>query len=217
MIKLSDLAKDAGSPKRKTWKEPCCPGHWWQCSMERGHKQLLINAYGTYSCIWWRIKCQLNLKCPLLFKWSCDTWWLSCLQTSLTYWQHEPLQQTPASTGTKKLGQCSFSLHHCIISAVQSVQSLDSTTTVVLQLFWIFSRTTWVSQYQKGKTRKVKPIWIYRSKRQCVAVAFAWPYANHLICTSLQTDNYASSPPLSFYRPFLLPNQQHQSTEGSNH
>jgi len=27
------------------------------------------------------------------------------------------------------------------------------------------SRTTWVSWYQKGRTRKVKPIWIYWSKR----------------------------------------------------
>jgi len=31
---------------------------------------------------------------------------------------------------------------------------------------WILSRTTWVSQHQKGKTRKVNiPIWIYWSKR----------------------------------------------------
>jgi len=47
--------------------------------------------------------------------------------------------------------------------------------------------------------------------------------------TSLQTDNHASTPPLSFYRPdchhsvftgrmpFLLPNQQRQSTEGKHY
>jgi len=29
---------------------------------------------------------------------------------------------------------------------------------------WTLSGTTRVSQYQKGKTRKVKPIWIYCSK-----------------------------------------------------
>jgi len=36
------------------------------------------------------------------------------------------------------------------------------------------------------------------------------------VCTSLQTDNHASTPPLSFYRPdaLLPPNQQRQSTEG---
>jgi len=31
---------------------------------------------------------------------------------------------------------------------------------------------------QKGKTRKVKPIWIYWSKRQWVAMASDGPYAN---------------------------------------
>jgi len=37
------------------------------------------------------------------------------------------------------------------------------------------------------------------------------------VCTSLQTDNHASTPPLFFYRPDALPatNQQHQSTEGN--
>jgi len=37
------------------------------------------------------------------------------------------------------------------------------------------------------------------------------------VCTSLQTDNHASNPPLSFLTvrmPFLPPNQQRQSTEG---
>jgi len=36
------------------------------------------------------------------------------------------------------------------------------------------------------------------------------------VCTSLQTDNHASTPPLSFFTgrmPFLPPNQQRQSTE----
>jgi len=40
------------------------------------------------------------------------------------------------------------------------------------------------------------------------------------VCTSLQTDNHANTPPLSFFTgrmPFLPPNQQRQSTEGSNH
>jgi len=38
------------------------------------------------------------------------------------------------------------------------------------------------------------------------------------VCTSLQTDNHASTPPLIFFAgrmPFLPPNQQCQSTEGS--
>jgi len=38
-----------------------------------------------------------------------------------------------------------------------------------------------------------------------------------IICTSLQTDNHASTSPLSFFTgwmPFLPPNQQCQSTKG---
>ena len=38
------------------------------------------------------------------------------------------------------------------------------------------------------------------------------------VCTSLQTDNHASTPPLCFFTgrmPFLPPNQQCQSTEGT--
>jgi len=39
------------------------------------------------------------------------------------------------------------------------------------------------------------------------------------VCTSLQTDNHANTPPLSFFTgrmPFLPPNQQRQSTEGKS-
>jgi len=39
------------------------------------------------------------------------------------------------------------------------------------------------------------------------------------LCTSLQADNHASTPPLSFFTgwmPFLPPNQQRQSTKGTS-
>jgi len=52
----------------------------------------------------------------------------------------------------------------CLISKT----SLHLCQVQVLQLFngpCIVSKTTWVSRYQKHKTRKVKPIWIYWSKR----------------------------------------------------
>jgi len=38
------------------------------------------------------------------------------------------------------------------------------------------------------------------------------------VCTSLEIENHAITSPLSFFTgrmPFLLPNQQHQSTEGT--
>jgi len=58
---------------------------------------------------------------------------------------------------------------------------------------WTLSGTTQMSQ--KCKTMKVKPIWIYWSKRQWVAVASVGPYANmHLA----QIDKHVSIPPLSF-------------------
>jgi len=43
---------------------------------------------------------------------------------------------------------------------IQPTQEHTHTYTVILRLFWVLSGTTWVSRYQKGKTRKVKPIWI---------------------------------------------------------
>jgi len=49
-----------------------------------------------------------------------------------------------------------------------------------------------------------------------------WHQLGHMqVCTSFQTDNHASIPPLSFFliftgrMPFLPPNQQRQSTEAN--
>jgi len=68
-----------------------------------------------------------------------------------------------------------------------------------------------VSRYQKGKAnldfteaRDSEWQWHQLSRMQ--------------VCTSLQTDNHASTPPLSFFTgrmPFLPPNQQRQSIEGT--
>ena len=73
-----------------------------------------------------------------------------------------------------------------------------------------FSGTTRVSQYQKGKTNLD-----FTEARDS---EWQWHQLGRMqVCTSLQTDNHASTPPLSFFTgrmPFLLPNQQRQSTEG---
>jgi len=74
----------------------------------------------------------------------------------------------------------------------------------------LFSRTTWVSQYQKGKTNLD-----FTGARDS---EWLWHHLGHMqVCTSLQTDNHASTPPLFFTgrMPFLPPNQQRQSTEGT--
>ena len=44
-----------------------------------------------------------------------------------------------------------------------------NTHTTILRPSWILSRTTLVSRRQKGKTMKVKSIWIYWSKREPLA------------------------------------------------
>jgi len=67
-----------------------------------------------------------------------------------------------------------------------------------------------VSRYQKSKTSLD-----FSEARDS---EWQWHQLGHMqACTSLQTDNHTSTPPLSFLKgrmPFLLPNQQRQSTEG---
>jgi len=70
------------------------------------------------------------------------------------------------------------------------------------------SGTTRVSRYQKGKTNLD-----FTEARDS---EWQWnPLCHMQVCTSLQTDNHASTPPLSFDRAdaLMLPNQQRQSTE----
>jgi len=60
------------------------------------------------------------------------------------------------------------------------------------------SGTTWVSWYQKGKTNLH-----FTEARDS---EWQWHQLGHMqLCTSLQTDNHASTPPLRFYRPDALP------------
>jgi len=69
-----------------------------------------------------------------------------------------------------------------------------------------------VGRYQKGKTN-LDFIEARDSEWQ-------WHQLCHMqVCTLFQTDNHASTSPLSFFTgqmPFLPPNQQHQSTEGKS-
>jgi len=64
-----------------------------------------------------------------------------------------------------------------------------------------FSGTTRVSRYQKGKTNL--------DFTEARASEWQWHQLSHmLVCNSLQTDNNASTPQLSFYRPVALPAAQ---------
>jgi len=64
-----------------------------------------------------------------------------------------------------------------------------------------FSGTTQVSRYQRGKTNLD-----FSEARDSES---QWHQLGHMqVCTSLQTDNHASTPLLSFYRPDALPAAQ---------
>ena len=75
-----------------------------------------------------------------------------------------------------------------------------------------FSGTTQVSQYQKGTSTSTNLDFTEARDSE-----WQWHQLGHMqVCTSLQTDNHAKTPPLSFFKgrmPFLPPNQQCQSTE----
>ena len=74
-----------------------------------------------------------------------------------------------------------------------------------------FSGSTRVSRYQKGKTNLD-----FTEARDS---EWQWHQLGHMqVCTSLQIDNHASTPPLSFLQAECLsccPTQQCQSTEGT--
>ena len=64
-----------------------------------------------------------------------------------------------------------------------------------------FSGITQVSRYQKGKNNLD-----FTEARDS---EWQWHQLGHMqVCTSLQTDNHASTPPLFFYRPDALPAAQ---------
>ena len=71
-------------------------------------------------------------------------------------------------------------------------------STLHTRLMAHFSGTTQVSRYHKGKTNLD-----FTEARDS---EWQWHQLGHMqVCTSLQTDNHASTPLLSFYRPDALP------------
>ena len=89
-----------------------------------------------------------------------------------------------------------------------------TTTTTLYPFNGLFSRTTWVSRYQKGKTS----LYLNEVGDERV-LGWQWYQLDHMqtICTSLQTDNHTNTSSLNFTGRvlFLAPSQQCQSTEGT--
>jgi len=81
--------------------------------------------------------------------------------------------------------------HFLIITFInartQPAQKLIQNTHTHTPIQWPFSGTTQVSRYQKGKTNLD-----FNEARDS-----EWQW-HQLVCTSLQTDNHASTPPLTF-------------------
>ena len=89
---------------------------------------------------------------------------------------------------TKQLNQFLPSLIHKMYVNGHCISVLQ----LQLQPFnGLFSRTTWVSRYQKGKTSLD-----FTGARDS---EWQWHQLGHMqVCTSLQTDNHANTPPLVF-------------------
>ena len=104
-------------------------------------------------------------------------------------------------------------LHESLVRRLQRLPDLLKIQLLLQHPFnGHFSRTTWINQFQKGKTSL--------DLKDMMGFGVQWHQLDHMqtICTSLQTDNHASTPPISFFTgrmPFLPPNQQHQRTEGT--
>jgi len=109
--------------------------------------------------------------------------------------------------------------HHSIFTgrilfwrSTDSVKALKATKQLNLNTHTHLTALFRVSRYQKGKTNL--------DFTEASDSEWQWHQLGHMqVCTSLQTDNHASTPPHKFFTgrmPFLPPNQQRQSTEGTN-
>ena len=79
----------------------------------------------------------------------------------------------------------------CDMLNQSKIKMISTTAQLLYPFIGLFSRTIWVSWHQKGK-----PFWILMMQER---MWWQWHQLNHMqtICISLQTDNYASTSPLS--------------------
>ena len=88
---------------------------------------------------------------------------------------------------------------------VSALSSYTHTHTTVLLLFWNMSGTTWVSRYQKGKTRQVKTNLDLLEQEIVSGSGICWAICK--VYTSSQTTTPTSHHSV-FYRPDALPAAQ---------
>ena len=86
----------------------------------------------------------------------------------------------------------------CTTSFMSVLTTFTSNNTHTSPFNSPLSGTTRVSQYQKGKT--------YLDFTEVRDSKWQWHQLGHMqVCTLLQTDTHAGTPPLSFYRPDAIP------------
>ena len=104
-------------------------------------------------------------------------------------------------------GRQDTKLSNCHKSYVIYINALCSVHQVLLlHLFnGLFSRTAWVSQYQKGKTS----LDLNRARVDGV-LGLQWHQLVHMptVCTSLETDNHTNNLSFNFYSLDALPDAQ---------
>jgi len=137
---------------------------------------------------------------------------LKCTVYELEAWNRQTDGQIAALPNAPiGVGIISYVVCHCTVNYVAICVLVCSDFVLHTHPFnGPFSGTCQVSQYQKVKTNLD-----FTEARDS---EWQWHQLGHMqVCTLLQTDTHASTPPLSFFTgrmPFLPPNQQHQSTEG---
>ena len=113
---------------------------------------------------------------------------------------------------------CSNRPHLMPHTAMQHNNNKNTRTLLLLLLLHpfngLFSRTTWVSRYQKGKTsldlNEARDDGVLR----CSSISWT---IMQTIYISLQTDNHTNTSSLNFYRPDALPDAQPTVSEHRTH
>ena len=109
---------------------------------------------------------------------------------------------------------CDLQFQYLRALVVTHTHTHTHTHTTVLLLFWSMSGTNRVSRYQKGKTRKVKTNLdlleqeIVSGSGICWAIGKSTPHPR-------QPRQHPTTQVFTGRMPFLPPNQQRQSTDGS--
>jgi len=112
---------------------------------------------------------------------------------------------------------CSNRPHLMPHTAMQHNNNKNTRTLLLLLLHpfnGLFSRTTWVSRYQKGKTSLDLNEANDDGVLRCSSISWT---IMQTIYISLQTDNHTNTSSLNFYRPDALPDAQPTVSEHRTH